>query len=150
MKAISDDDVQRSPDAPHTRWQLEAGAARDRACHDRLFACLPRHAAESPRPELDNRFDGLAHRDRVRGCFALEMISIPTYVLLYLPNRGNAGQEAAVKYFLLSILSSAVLLFGLSYLYGISGSTNIAALVDTLTNMNRSSASPMAVLAMVL
>src|SRR5262249_26301039 len=48
---------------------------------------------------------------------ALELISIPTYVLLYLPRYDNATQEAAMKYFLLSIFSSALLLFGFSYLY---------------------------------
>ncbi len=81
---------------------------------------------------------------------ALEMISIPTYILLYLPQRGPAGQEAAAKYFLLSIFSSAVLLFGLSYLYGLGGSTNITALVQTLTAAHQSDASPMAILGMVL
>lgn len=81
---------------------------------------------------------------------ALEMISIPTYVLLYLPSRTAAGQEAAAKYFLLSILSSAVLLFGFSYLYGVAGSTNLSALVETLAAIQATDASPMAVLAMVL
>ena len=42
---------------------------------------------------------------------ALEMISIPTYILLYLPQRGPAGQEAAAKYFLLSILSFTGVIF---------------------------------------
>ena len=52
---------------------------------------------------------------------ALELISIPTYVLLYLPRTTTAAQEAAMKYFLLSIFSSALLLFGFSYLYGLTG-----------------------------
>jgi len=82
---------------------------------------------------------------------ALEMISIPTYVLLYLPSRNPAGQESAAKYFLLSILASAVLLFGLSYLYGLAGTTNISALVDTLTRVHKvGPVPPLAVLAMVL
>ena len=39
---------------------------------------------------------------------ALELISIPTYVMLYLPRSNDPrAQEAAVKYFLLSVLSSA-------------------------------------------
>ncbi|MBX7105996.1 MAG: NADH-quinone oxidoreductase subunit N [Gemmataceae bacterium] len=59
---------------------------------------------------------------------ALELISIPTYVMLYLPRTGRPAQEAAVKYFLLSIFSSALLLFGFSYLYGVTGTTNIAAI----------------------
>ena len=56
---------------------------------------------------------------------ALELLSIPTYVLLYLPARTKLNQEAAAKYFLLSVMSSAVLLFGFSYLYGLTGSTNL-------------------------
>src|SRR5205085_3310632 len=64
---------------------------------------------------------------------ALELISIPTYVLLYLPRADRPAQEAAVKYFLLSIFSSALLLFGFSYLYGLTGTTNLAAILDALS-----------------
>lgn len=81
---------------------------------------------------------------------ALEMISIPTYVLLYLPSRGKPGQEAAIKYFLLSVLSSAVTLFGFSYLYGLAGSTNLTAIGSALAAANAQALSPMAVFAMVL
>ena len=63
---------------------------------------------------------------------SLELVSIPTYILLYLPRHDNASQEAAMKYFLLSVFSSALTLFGFSYLYGIAGTTNIATLFDTL------------------
>ncbi len=63
--------------------------------------------------------------DLVMLFLGLEMISIPTYVLLYLGRRDAASQEAALKYFFLSILSSAVLLYGFSFLYGISGSMNL-------------------------
>lgn len=59
---------------------------------------------------------------------ALELISIPTYVMLYLPKSGKQAQEATIKYFLLSVFSSAFLLFGFSYLYGISGTTNLTAI----------------------
>src|SRR5205807_3232900 len=64
---------------------------------------------------------------------ALELISIPTYVLLYLPRHDRAAQEAAMKYCLLSIFSSGLLLFGFSYLYGLSGTTNLPAIMQTLT-----------------
>jgi len=64
---------------------------------------------------------------------ALELISIPTYVMLYLPRSNDPqAQEAAVKYFMLSILSSAFTLFGFSYLYGTAGTTNISALTELL------------------
>ena len=58
----------------------------------------------------------------------LELVSIPTYLLLYLPRRNVTTQEAATKYFFLSIFSSALLLFGLAYLYGMTGVTNLRAL----------------------
>lgn len=63
---------------------------------------------------------------------ALELISIPTYVLLYLPRFDEASQEATIKYFLLSVFSSAILLMGFSYLYGLAGTTNLAALHHAL------------------
>ncbi len=60
---------------------------------------------------------------------ALEMLSIPTYIMLYLPSRHRkTGQEATIKYFVLSILSSAFLLFGFSYLYGMTGATNLQSI----------------------
>jgi NADH-quinone oxidoreductase subunit N len=66
---------------------------------------------------------------------ALELVSIPTYIMLYLSKEGGVrSQEAAMKYFLLSIFSSALMLFGFSYLYGLTGTTNIPAILDALGN----------------
>ena len=78
----------------------------------------------------------------------LELISIPSYLLLYLVRNDTQGQEAATKYFFLSILSSAILLYGLSFHYGIAGSTNL----ETLTTVFRNSAQPttLSLIAMVL
>lgn len=59
---------------------------------------------------------------------SLELISIPTYLFLYLPRQDGPGREAVTKYFYLSIFSSALLLFGFSYLYGVTGSTNLEVL----------------------
>lgn len=81
---------------------------------------------------------------------ALELISIPTYILLYLPSQTRPSQEAAAKYFLLSILSSAVLLFGFSYLYGVTGTTNLTAIIEGLTKANAERLSPMSLLAVVM
>jgi NADH-quinone oxidoreductase subunit N len=88
--------------------------------------------------------------DLVTLFLALELISIPTYVLLYLPARSRPQQEAAAKYFLLSVMSSAVLLFGFSYLYGLVGSTNLTVIVDTLTKANAEALSPMAMVGIAL
>lgn len=70
--------------------------------------------------------------DLVTLFLALELVSIPTYILLYLPRHDEEAQEAAMKYFYLSVLSSALMLFGFSYLYGLAGTTNIAALQQAL------------------
>ncbi len=68
---------------------------------------------------------------------ALELTSIPTYLVLYLGNSTQReggldapAQEAAMKYFLLSVFSSALTLFGFSYLYGLAGTTNLPGLAD--------------------
>ena len=63
---------------------------------------------------------------------SLELISIPTYVLLYLSRPDKRSLEATVKYFLLSIFSSAFLLYGMSVLFGSAGSTNFAAIEASL------------------
>jgi NADH-quinone oxidoreductase subunit N len=63
---------------------------------------------------------------------ALELVSIPTYVFLYLPRRDAASQEAVIKYFLLSIFSSAVVLYGFSLLYGVAGTTELGGVQAAL------------------
>ena len=47
-------------------------------------------------------------RDLVQLFVALELVSIPTYILLYLGRRDAESQEAAAKYFYLSIFASAL------------------------------------------
>jgi NADH-quinone oxidoreductase subunit N len=81
---------------------------------------------------------------------ALELVSIPTYVLLYLPRHDNQAQEAAMKYFLLSIFSSALTLFGFSYLYGLSGTTNIPGLLRGLGSVDAGGLPATAVVALVM
>jgi NADH-quinone oxidoreductase subunit N len=67
---------------------------------------------------------------------ALELISIPTYILLYIGRRDEASQESATKYFFLSVMASAILLYGLSFLYGLAGSTDLAAIRAALDGAN--------------
>ena len=58
----------------------------------------------------------------------LELVSIPTYVILYLSRRDRSTQEAATKYFFLSIFASGLFLYGLTFLYGTTGVSNLKAL----------------------
>lgn len=69
-----------------------------------------------------------AANDLVILFLALELVSIPTYVLLYLPRRDAAMREATLKYFLLSVFSSALLLYGMSWLFGAAGTTSLSGI----------------------
>jgi NADH-quinone oxidoreductase subunit N len=73
-----------------------------------------------------------AANDLIGLFLALEVVSIPTYILLYLPRHDEAAQEATIKYFLISVLSSALTLFGFSYLFGLAGTTNLAGILQVL------------------
>jgi NADH-quinone oxidoreductase subunit N len=75
-----------------------------------------------------------AANDLVSLFLALELVSIPTYVILYLGRRDRVGGEATLKYFLLSIFSSALVLYGMSWVYGVAGSTNFGAIRLVLEN----------------
>jgi NADH-quinone oxidoreductase subunit N len=53
----------------------------------------------------------------------LELVSIPTYILVATSRSQIVAQEAGVKYFFLGALSAAIYLFGFSYIYGATGAT---------------------------
>ncbi len=63
---------------------------------------------------------------------ALEMISIPTYILLFLGRNGAGAIESTAKYFFSSILSSGFFLMGLALLYGITGSLLLPQIFEAL------------------
>ncbi len=73
-------------------------------------------------------------RDLVSVFIALELLSIPAYMLAAWRKRDRKSNEAGVKYYLLGVFASAVLLYGMSLLYGATGSTLLtdigAALAD--------------------
>jgi NADH-quinone oxidoreductase subunit N len=124
-----------------------AWAETDRTNAAEYYACLLTTAAGA---SLAGRAN-----DLVTLFLALELLSIPTYILLYLPARTKLNQEAAAKYFLLSVMSSGVLLFGFSYLYGLTGSLNLVVIVDALAKAHAdvgagAPPNPMALLAAVL
>ena len=73
-----------------------------------------------------------AANDLVVLFLGLELVSIPTYVLLALPRRERESQEATIKYFLLSIFSSALVLYGFALLYGATGTTHFSGIAATV------------------
>ena len=63
---------------------------------------------------------------------ALETMALSFYVLVGFLRQSKRSNEAAMKYLILGAFSSGLLAYGLSILYGISGSTNLAAVGDAV------------------
>jgi NADH-quinone oxidoreductase subunit N len=63
---------------------------------------------------------------------SLELMALTFYVLVAFTKREKRSNEAAMKYFLLGAFSSGILLYGMSLLYGIAGSTNIGEIGQSI------------------
>jgi NADH-quinone oxidoreductase subunit N len=85
--------------------------------------------------------------DLVTLYIGLETMAIATYVLVGFLRNSQRSNEASLKYFLLGAFSSAILLYGMSLLYGISGSTKFIDIAEALSQ--RSLSDPISLMAMV-
>jgi NADH-quinone oxidoreductase subunit N len=70
--------------------------------------------------------------DMIMLFLAIETTSIPLYVLAGFMKADDKSTEAGLKYFLFGALTSAVMLYGFSLLYGFSGDTNIYRLSEAM------------------
>jgi NADH-quinone oxidoreductase subunit N len=66
---------------------------------------------------------------------ALELMVLPGYLLAGYARNDPYSTEGAIKYFLLGSFSSAILLFGLAYVWGITGSTRVADVAAALARV---------------
>ncbi|HET7701036.1 MAG TPA: NADH-quinone oxidoreductase subunit N [Candidatus Limnocylindria bacterium] len=62
----------------------------------------------------------------------IELMTIPVYVLAGMQRRDRFSNEAALKYFLLGAFSSALLVYGFAWLFGIAGSTRFSDIANAL------------------
>ncbi len=62
-------------------------------------------------------------RDLITIFVALEFLSIPAYMMAAWRKRDLKSNEAGIKYYLLGVFASAIMLYGMSLLYGMSNST---------------------------
>jgi NADH-quinone oxidoreductase subunit N len=67
-------------------------------------------------------------RDLVTLFVALETISIPTYVLAGYRKHDRRSNEAGIKYYLIGVLSTAVMLYGMSLIFGLTGTTTLSGI----------------------
>lgn len=68
----------------------------------------------------------------------LELLSISSYILAGITKRNLKANESAMKYVINGGISTAITLFGLSYIYGLSGTTNIKGMSTVLMGMGGS------------
>ncbi len=73
-----------------------------------------------------------AARDLVMLVVALELVSLPVFALTALRRYDGRASEAAVKLFLVSVVSTAVMLFGVSLLYGVTGTVHLDRMAHAL------------------
>lgn len=71
-------------------------------------------------------------RDFIIVVIGLEMLSLMSYALAGLNRESRFSTEAALKYLLFGALSSGFMLYGISLLYGVTGTTNIVLMAKTL------------------
>lgn len=66
-----------------------------------------------------------AASDLIMVFVAIETLTIPLYILASFSRRDSRSSEAGIKYFLFGSFASAIMLYGFSLLYGLSGATNL-------------------------
>jgi NADH-quinone oxidoreductase subunit N len=75
-----------------------------------------------------------ASRDLLTLVVALEVVSLPAFALVALPRYDGRASEAALKLFLVSVVSTAVMLFGLSLVYGVTGAVHLDRIATALSD----------------
>ncbi|MFO0754143.1 MAG: NADH-quinone oxidoreductase subunit N [Thermodesulfovibrionales bacterium] len=86
-------------------------------------------------------------RDFIILYLGLELMALSTYVLAGVKRSDRRSNEAAIKYFLLGAFSSAILLYGISLLYGMTTSTDLYRIAEQL---KQTQVSPVLLMSMIL
>jgi NADH-quinone oxidoreductase subunit N len=72
--------------------------------------------------------------DLIMVFLALELLSIPLYVLSGLARPQQASEEAGIKYFLMGAFASGFVVFGIALIFGMTGTTSIPGIVSTVSS----------------
>ncbi|MEY9888195.1 NADH-quinone oxidoreductase subunit N [Catenulispora sp. MAP5-51] len=83
-----------------------------------------------------------ASRDLITLTVALETVSLPAFALVGLKRWSGRSSEAALKFFLVSVASTAVMLFGISLVYGATGNVHFGPVALHLHALNASAGGP--------
>lgn len=118
-----------------------------------MDANFTRHVGEFVAVTLMSATGGLliaAAQDLLVIFIGLELLSLGLYILTAFAKSSGKSAEAALKYYLFGGMSAAFLLFGFSYLYGLSGSTNLPRMILGTYMAAAAGATPLLVIALVL
>lgn len=74
---------------------------------------------------------------------SLELMSITLYVLVSYLRKNSLSLEAGTKYLILSALSTGFLVYGIAWIFGVTGTTSISSLGETMTTLPVSSLTPL-------
>lgn len=81
---------------------------------------------------------------------SLELVTISFYVLVSFTRKNSATLEAGVKYLVLSALSTAFLVYGITWIFGVTGQTNLQRIASALANSDADSAAALFGMVLVL
>ncbi|MGA7342161.1 MAG: NADH-quinone oxidoreductase subunit N [Terracidiphilus sp.] len=118
-----------------------------------IDAGFTRHAGEYVAVVLMAAAGGLiiaAAQDLLVIFVGLELLSLGLYILTAFAKKSGKSAEAAMKYYLFGGMSAAFLLFGLSYLYGLSGSTSLPRVVYGVNMAAAHGGAPLLAIALVM
>lgn len=87
-------------------------------------------------------------RDLISIFVALELLSIPVYILATWSKRNPRGNEAGLKYYLTGVFASAIMLYGMSLIFGVTGTTLLSEIFNS-PEISSGSAAPIVVLGIV-
>ncbi len=79
-------------------------------------------------------------RDLITIFVALELLSIPAYMLATWRKRDVKSNEAGLKYYLMGVFATAIMLYGMSLLFGVSGTTLLSGINDAVSQGDSSEA----------
>ena len=79
---------------------------------------------------------------------SLELMSFSFYVLITFMKKDSKSREAGIKYFLTGAFTSGIILYGITFLYGLTGATDLTSIAAYLTEHDIGS-SPMLIMALI-
>jgi NADH-quinone oxidoreductase subunit N len=116
-------------------------------------AAFTRHVGEYVAVMLMSATGGLliaAAQDLLVIFAGLELLSLGLYILTAFAKTSERSAEGALKYYLFGGMSAAFLLFGFSYLYGITGTTNLPQIMQNIHHASGPSFDPLLLVCLVM